>query len=122
MSGKVLMSLLVSVVLGDVVEVFAADDEGTVHLGGNDGAGQDTATDGDVAGEGALLVCLEQVLLEIPISCAVHKNTQVRRSRIDRSSRARRIIASAIILGSFANQTPPRSSVLCNSALRTWVT
>jgi hypothetical protein len=27
-----------------------------VHLGGDDGAGQDTATDGDHAGEGALLV------------------------------------------------------------------
>lgn len=28
----------------------------TVHLGGHDGAGEDTATDGDHAGEGALLV------------------------------------------------------------------
>lgn len=51
------MTLLVTVVLGDVVEVFTADDDGTVHLGGDDTAGQDTATDGDLTSEGALLVC-----------------------------------------------------------------
>ena len=51
------MALLVTVVLGDVVEVFSPDDQSTVHLGGDDGAGQDTATDRDEAGEGALLVC-----------------------------------------------------------------
>lgn len=56
MGGEVLVSLLVTVVLGDVVEVFSADDERTVHLGGDNGAGQDTATDGDETGEGALLV------------------------------------------------------------------
>ena len=32
--GEVLVALLVSGVLGDVVEVFAADDDGSVHLGG----------------------------------------------------------------------------------------
>jgi hypothetical protein len=57
--GKVLVSLLVTVVLGDVVEVFTADDDGTVHLGGDDTAGQDTTTDGDHTGEGALLVCFK---------------------------------------------------------------
>lgn len=51
------MTLLVTRVLGDVVEVLAADDQGAVHLGRDDGSGQDTATDGDKAGEGALLVC-----------------------------------------------------------------
>lgn len=50
------MSLLVTVVLGDVVEVFTADDESTVHLGGDDGAGQDTTTDGNETSERALLV------------------------------------------------------------------
>lgn len=55
-SGKVLVPLLVTVVLGDVVEVFTADNDGTVHLGRDDTAGQDTATDGDQTGEGALLV------------------------------------------------------------------
>lgn len=55
--GNVLVSLLVTGVLGDEVKVLAADDDGTVHLGGDDSAGQDTATDGDETGEGALLVC-----------------------------------------------------------------
>jgi hypothetical protein len=55
--SEVLVSLLVSGVFGDEVEVFSADDEGTVHLGRDDGSGQDTATDGDETGEGALLVC-----------------------------------------------------------------
>lgn len=50
------MPLLVTVVLGDVVEVFTADDDGTVHLGRDDTAGEDTATDGYHTGEGALLV------------------------------------------------------------------
>lgn len=54
--GEVLVSLLVTGVLGDEVEVLAADDDGTVHLGGHNSAGQDTSTDGDETGEGALLV------------------------------------------------------------------
>lgn len=54
--GEVLVALLVTGVLGDVVKVFSADDEGAVHLGGNDGAGKDTTADRDLAGEGALLV------------------------------------------------------------------
>ena len=59
---QVLVSLLVTGVLGDVVKVFAADDDGSVHLGGDDGAGQDTATDGDETGEGALLVCVKNTV------------------------------------------------------------
>lgn len=51
------MALLVTGVLGDVVQVLSPDDDGAVHLGGDDGAGEDTATDGDQTGEGALLVC-----------------------------------------------------------------
>lgn len=51
------MALLVTGVFWNEVKVLAADDEGTVHLGGDDGAGKDTATDGDKAGERALLVC-----------------------------------------------------------------
>lgn len=51
------MALLVTGVLGDEVKVLAADDESAVHLGGNDGAREDTATDGDETSEGALLVC-----------------------------------------------------------------
>lgn len=44
-------------VFGDVVQVVAADDDSTGHLGRDDTASHDTATDGDIAGEGALLVC-----------------------------------------------------------------
>ena len=39
------------------MEVVTADNDGARHLGGNDTASEDTATDGDVASEGALLVC-----------------------------------------------------------------
>jgi hypothetical protein len=55
--GKVLVALLVTRVFGDEVEVLAADDDGTVHLGGDDGAGEDTTTDRDETSERALLVC-----------------------------------------------------------------
>jgi hypothetical protein len=68
--GEVLVALLVTRVLGDVVQVLAADDEGSVHLGGNDGAGQDTATDGDETGEGAFLVCKSNVRSNVFRFCA----------------------------------------------------
>ena len=45
--GEVRVALLVTRVFGDEVEVFAADDEGAVHLGADDGAGEDAAADGD---------------------------------------------------------------------------
>ena len=57
--SQVLVSLLVTGVLGDEVKVFSADDESSVHLGGNNGASQDTATDGNETGEWALLVYRE---------------------------------------------------------------
>lgn len=57
MGGEVLVTFLVTVVFRDVVEVFATDDECAVHLCGDDGAGEDTAADGDEAGEGAFFVC-----------------------------------------------------------------
>jgi hypothetical protein len=56
--GEVLVAALVTGVLGDEVQVLATDDESAVHLGGDDGAGKDTATDGDETSEGALLVCI----------------------------------------------------------------
>ena len=56
MRSKILVSLLISSVLGDEVEVFPADNESAVHFGGDDGARQDTATDGNKTGERALLV------------------------------------------------------------------
>lgn len=55
--GNVLVALLVSRVLGDVVKVLSANDDGTSHLGGDNLAGQDTAADGNKTGPRALLVC-----------------------------------------------------------------
>lgn len=57
MRGEVLVTALVTGVLGDVVKVLAADDERAVHLGADDGSGEDTAANRDEASEGALLVC-----------------------------------------------------------------
>lgn len=54
--GEVLVSLLVTVVLGDVVEVLTSENDGTVHLGGNNGTSENLTTDGNETNEGALLV------------------------------------------------------------------
>ena len=54
--SEVGVTLLITVVLGDVVEVLTTDDDGAVHLGGADDTGEDAATDRDRGGEGALLV------------------------------------------------------------------
>lgn len=56
MSGDVGVALLETVVLLDVVEVVTAEDNGALHLGGDDNTTEDAAADGDVTGEGALLV------------------------------------------------------------------
>lgn len=56
MGSQVLVSLLVTVVLLDVVQVLATDDDGAFHLGAHNGTSKDTATNGDVTSEGALLV------------------------------------------------------------------
>lgn len=55
-ASNVLVSLFVSVVLGDVVQVVSSDDDGSVHLGGNNSTGQDLTSDGNFTDEGALLV------------------------------------------------------------------
>lgn len=55
-SSKVLVSLLVTVVLLDVVQVLATDDDGAFHLGADNGTSKNTATNGDISSEGALLV------------------------------------------------------------------
>jgi hypothetical protein len=70
--GEVLVALLVTGVLGDEVEVLAADDECAVHLGGDDGAGEDTATDGDEAGEWALLVCGRRISVSMFCTSSWH--------------------------------------------------
>ena len=56
MRGKILVAFLISGVFWHEVKVFATDDESAVHFGGDDGAGEDTAADGDFACERAFLV------------------------------------------------------------------
>ncbi len=53
---NVLVSLFVSVVFWNVVQVVSSDDDGTVHLGGNNGTRQDLTTDGNQTSEWTLLV------------------------------------------------------------------
>ena len=56
MGRNVFVTLLETTVLLDVVEVVPAYDDGALHLRGNNQSLQDLTTDGDVSGEGALLV------------------------------------------------------------------
>lgn len=55
-SSNVLMTLFETTVLDNVVKVIPADNKGVLHLGGDDNALEDTSTDGNISGEGALLV------------------------------------------------------------------
>lgn len=71
--SQVLVSLLVTGVFGNEVEVFSADDESSVHLGGDDGPSQDPATDRNETGERALLVCCGKIsicFLDVANFCA----------------------------------------------------
>jgi hypothetical protein len=54
--GNVSVSLLVSVVLADVVEIVSSYDNGLVHLGGDNESLDDLASDGKIGSEGAFLV------------------------------------------------------------------
>lgn len=54
--GDVTVALFESLVLADPMEVVPADDDGLLHLGRYDDARKQTAADGDVASERALLV------------------------------------------------------------------
>ena len=50
------MSFLISGVFGYEMKIFAADDEGSMHFCRDDGAGENTTTDGDETGEGTFLI------------------------------------------------------------------
>merc|ERR1719310_2759658 len=56
MYSNILVALLEAVVLLDVVEIVAADDDCSLHLGGDGHAFDNSATDAHVASERALLV------------------------------------------------------------------
>lgn len=53
---NVLVSLFVSVVLWNVVQVVSSDDDGTVHLGGDNDTSQNLTTDRNQTSEWTLLV------------------------------------------------------------------
>jgi hypothetical protein len=55
-SRDVLVTLFVTVVLGDVVKVITTNDEGTLHLGGGDNTGKDTTLNVDFTSERTLLI------------------------------------------------------------------
>jgi hypothetical protein len=54
--SNVSVTLLITLVLLNVMEVISAHNDGSVHLGALYFATKDTAADGDVSGEGALLI------------------------------------------------------------------
>ncbi len=56
MRRQVGVALLKTVVLANVVEVVTTNDNGALHLGGDDSSTEDTAANGNVSNEGALLV------------------------------------------------------------------
>ena len=55
-SGQVAVTLLETVVFGNVVKVITTNDNSPLHLGGDNHTTNDTSTDGHVSSEGALLV------------------------------------------------------------------
>lgn len=56
MRSQILVSLLVSGILGNEMEIFTPDDERSVHFRRDNGASQDTPADGDLTSEGTFLV------------------------------------------------------------------
>lgn len=50
------MSLFVSVIFWNVVQVFSSDDDGSVHLGGDDNTGENLTSDRNGTNEWTLLV------------------------------------------------------------------
>ena len=55
-SMDILMPLLETTVLNNVVEVIPTDNNGALHLGRDDKSLKNLTTDGNISGEGALLV------------------------------------------------------------------
>ena len=55
-SRDILVPLLVTTVLGNVVQIIPSDNNGSLHLGGDDLSLQNSSTDRNVSSEGALLI------------------------------------------------------------------
>lgn len=56
MSSQILVSLLISGVFGNEMEVFAADDESSMHFGRDNGAGKYSTTDRDLTSKWTFLI------------------------------------------------------------------
>ena len=56
MHSDVFVSLLVSLILLDEVEIVPSDNDGSLHLGGDNHSSEDSSTDGDITSEWTLLV------------------------------------------------------------------
>ena len=61
MSRDVLVTLLESVVFFDVMKIIPSDCEGTLHFKTLDDTCQQTTSDSDISGEGALLVNVRSI-------------------------------------------------------------
>ena len=61
MDRDVLVPLLKAVVLADVMQVVASDNNGPLHLHFGHHTREDTATDGDISSEGAFLVNISAI-------------------------------------------------------------
>lgn len=53
---QVLVALLITVILADIVQVLTTDHNGALHLGADDGTGENASTNGNVTSKGALFV------------------------------------------------------------------
>jgi hypothetical protein len=53
---EVSVSFLVSVIFGNIVKIISSDDDGLLHLCGDDDTLEDFPSNGDVAGEGAFFI------------------------------------------------------------------
>ena len=56
MGWDVSMSLFISIVFGDIVEIISSHNDCSLHFGGDDDTLQDLASNGDVAGEGTFFI------------------------------------------------------------------
>ena len=56
MGWDVSVSLLISLVLSNIVEVVSSDNDGVLHLGRGNHSSDDSASDAHVTGEGTFLV------------------------------------------------------------------
>ena len=67
------MSLFISRVFGDEVEVFATDNKSSVHFRRDNGASEDTPTDRNLTGERTFLICRnrQSFYTKTTVSCQI---------------------------------------------------